>query len=458
MFIEIGNKSRLHGCHGLITIILVCYAMVLVSCGGGGGGGGADADNSGWITIQSSVINIKEGVATANLRGEAFVADSTYIGHRCVGFACIFGWYDNSYPGVDVTWVNLTAAKQGAANSRYGTATSWEHIWVASVPLVLGVNTIQVTAADPAGNLSIESITVEYKPPAPSDLQANTGDTEISLFWSPIPEATSYSLYWSLTPDNLMSMGTQVKLESTSYAHRNLHNGTTYYYAVTSHYLTSESPLSPVISATSGIPPRPANIDANLVLFDVELSWDNEPLADTYTVYWDNAPGVTKQNGIPIIGVISPYLHTSLSGLPYYYVVTASNGYGESIVSEEVMASPPIPPPTPTNLNATLRYIDNQAVVDLFWEPILGVDSYNIHRSWLGHATLPNPGDCSGLPWHIADPWEVVGSSAVANYSDWTVNTGFGNTVAVYRYYVTATNAFGSSPPSDWIPVCISAE
>jgi hypothetical protein len=460
MINRLDNKSKPHGYHGLIRVILVSYVILLASCGGGGGGGsGSNVGNSGWITIQSSGITVDEGgVATTNLRGEAFVADETYVGHRCVGFACIFGWYDNSYPGVDVTWVNHTTSEHGSATSGYGTATSWDHVWAASVPLVLGKNRIQVTASDPAGNSGTDSITVEYQPKAPDDLQANSGDSEITLFWSPVPEATSYRLYWSFTPDDVISMGTRIDLESTSYVHGNLNNGTTYYYVVTSRYLTSESSPSPVISATSGVPPRPSNLSANPIQTDVELSWDDVPLADTYTLYWDNEPGVTKQTGTPDFGVISPYLHTNLSGLPYYYVVTASNGYGESIHSEEVVAFPPIPPPAPANLGATQRYIDHQAVVDLFWQPIPGVDSYNVLRSWVGSARLPDPEDCDGLPWAYADEWEIVGTSTEGNFVDWTVRSGFGYMIAVYRYSVAATNAFGSSPQSDWIPVCIPAE
>ncbi len=453
-----GYNRRFHVWHELKVLILLGLTIILISCGGGGGGDD-DANNLGWISIQSSTVTIdSDGNAVAILQGEAFVADESYISHRCVGLACLFGWYDDSYPGVDITWINLTTGSVGTSTSRYGTATSWEHLWAASVPLVLGVNEIQVTASDPAGNTGTAGISVRYQPPAPSDLRANTGDAEITLFWSPVPEATSYRLYWSLTPDNVFSMGTQIDLESTSYVHRGLNNGTTYYYAVTSRYLSSESQPSTVIPATAGIPPGPTNVSANLISLDVELSWDDMPLADTYTLYWGNNPGVTKQSGIPIVGANSPYLHTGLSGIPYYYVITASNGYGEGSISDEVMAFPPLPPQAPTGVSADLRSIDNQTVVDLFWQSIPGVDTYNIYRSWLGYASLPDPENCSGLPWHNADPWELVGTHTEANFVDWTVNNGYGSMLAVYRYYVTATNAFGTSPPSDWIPVCISAE
>jgi len=451
--------TRLTLWRNLVIVILVLLSITLSSCGGGSGGDESTDENTGWVTVSPSDVTVdSDSTAIAILHGEAFVAANTCVAHTCIGLECVFGRYDDSYPGVDITWLNLTTGITGMATSRYGTATSREHLWAASVPLVLGVNEIQVTASDLAGNTGTASISVTYQPPAPSDLRANTGDAEITLSWSSVPEATSYRLYWSLTPDDVFSIGTQIDLESTSYVHRGLNNGTTYYYAVTSRYISSESPPSAVVSATAGVPSRPTDLSANLISLDIELCWDITPLADTYTLYWDNNPGVTKQIGIPIVAANNPHLHTGLSGIPYYYVITASNGYGESIISDEVMAYPPLPPQAPTDVSADQRFIDDQTIVDLFWQSIPGVDTYNIYRSWLGYASLPDPENCTGLPWHNADPWELVGTNTEANFVDWTVNNGYGNMLAVYRYYMTATNTFGTGPPSDWIPVCISAE
>jgi hypothetical protein len=388
MLRQLDKVARLPGWHDLVNVILVVLSITLSSCGGGGGGGdgvdnGGENDNIGWITIKSSTITVdSDSMTTAILHGEAFVAADTYVAHKCAGLECTLGWYDNSYPGVDITWANLTTGKQGEASSRYGTATRWEHLWSASVPVIFGVNKLQVTAADPAGNSATAKVSVEYTPLPPSDLRADTGDGEITLLWSTIPDVTTYRLYMATTPDVAFTLGTHVDVASPPYVHRGLVNGTTYYYVISSVHLANESQPSVEEEATAGAPSRPSNLYAAPSGPDVQTNWDAVSTADFYTLYWGNESGVNKQNGTSISGAISPYLHTGLDGLPYYYVVTATNGYGESLESEEALAVPPIAPPTPTGLwvaqqSGITGYLQ---AVDLGWDPVLGVYDYDVYR------------------------------------------------------------------------------
>jgi hypothetical protein len=70
----------------------------------------------------------------------------------------------------------------------------------------------------------------------------------------------------------------------------------------------------------------------------ITLAWDPTEEASSYNIYWRNAPGVTRQNGIKIPNVDTPHRLTGLiHGVTYYFVVTAvgKNG-GESNVSEEI--------------------------------------------------------------------------------------------------------------------------
>lgn len=165
MLIPRNDAARSGRWHGLATVFLSALLSGLVSCGGGGSGDG----------------------------GEAFVSND-YVAHLCTALGCIFDWYDDSYPGVDVSWANLTVATQGAATSGYGAATSWAHLWSASEPVAGGLNQLQLSAADPAGNTATTTVSSEYMPPAPNDLRANTGDGEIMLFWSPVPVASAYEI------------------------------------------------------------------------------------------------------------------------------------------------------------------------------------------------------------------------------------------------------------------------
>ena len=138
--------------------LLVVSILSLVACGGGGSGG-ADPGIA-WINIKTSSVAVVNNTPSCLLSGDAFISGN-YVFHYCVGFEC-FGVFDNSYPGVDVTWTNLTTGSRGVAVSRYGSATNWDHIYSASVPLIVGVNELKITASDLAGNIASTNTYVEY--------------------------------------------------------------------------------------------------------------------------------------------------------------------------------------------------------------------------------------------------------------------------------------------------------
>ena len=71
---------------------------------------------------------------------------------------------------------------------------------------------------------------------------------------------------------------------------------------------------------------------------DITLAWDPTDEAQAYNIYWRNAPGVSRQNGIKISNVSPPHKLTGLiTGVSYYFVVTAVGENGaESNVSEEI--------------------------------------------------------------------------------------------------------------------------
>lgn len=425
------------------VILLFLVTSVMINCGGVeiGESDGSDSNVNRWVTIEPVNVSVSSG--TMRLSGKAFVS-SDNVAFTCGGFACLFSWFDDSYPGVDVSWNNLTTGARGAATSKYGTLTGWEHFWSATVSLAAGINEIRITAADPAGNTAAADVTVEYVPPAPNDLSANTGDDQITLDWSPVLEATAYRLYWSLTHGVAFPHGTAIDVVAPPFLHTPLAIGTTYYYVITSLHQGRESAPSTEIQATAGAPSRPVNIAASLIGLDIELSWDTVATASTYTLYWANEAGVTKKDGIQISSVISPYIHTGLSGMPYYFFVTAVNGYGESLESEEVTAFPQIAPPAPDGLKVSQSY----SIVDVEWQLVPGANVYNVYRchAWAistPDVYEPSPNNCYG-------PWEHIGTiNGDTNLADYTVDT------VCYWYYVTASNAYGNSLPSDWKGLCI---
>ena len=75
---------------------------------------------------------------------------------------------------------------------------------------------------------------------------------------------------------------------------------------------------------------------------NMTVAWDNVPNAINYNIYWRTKPGVTKQNGIQIKSVTSPYTFIGLNrGATYYFVVTAVSQTGESQESAELSFTVP---------------------------------------------------------------------------------------------------------------------
>jgi hypothetical protein len=438
---------------GPAALLLVAAMLALASCGGGGGGDSDTDSGIAWVTISSTSLTAdSDGGADARLAGKAFVSPS-YVAHKCAGLACLFTLYDDSYPGVDVSWDNLTSGLHGTADSRYGNLTDWEHLWSATIPVMTGINRLRITASDPAGNSAPEEVSVDYVPPAPTDLRADTGDSRVTLLWTPVAGATGYRVYWSDLAGLAFSNGTAVDVDTPPWVHSELANGTTRYYAVTSRYLDRESPPSAEIAATAGAPAQPQQLVATLVNADIRLSWQPVTGADTYTLYWRNEPGVDPGNGTAIAAVFSPWLHTGLAGMPYYYVLTAVNAYGESLASAEVNAFPPLPPPVPTGLTATQRsgLISALATVDLQWNPVPGASAYDIYRCQAWTIATPDT-ECEPAPPPNAcfTFWEHIGTSGPDTlYVDFNVD------YLAYWYYLTAFNGYGTSPPSEWSGLCV---
>jgi hypothetical protein len=436
-------------------VLLFLFTTMLAACGGGGGGSG------GWVTIQSD----NSPAIDKRMHGEAFkspfhTTECFYIGNTCV--------FENQvwHPGVRVTWENLTTGEKGDAWRQQGQTADEPYVdepykWNAVVKLTLGTNQVRITATDISGNYGTAETTLLGAPPVPSDVSIESADGSIILDWSESPDL-AYKVYWSTSSVGTYWNGAIINVTKPPFVHKNLTNGTKYYYVITSIYGATESSPSDTFGEIAGIPPKPNNVIANLTGSDVTLSWDSVPRADTYTVYWSNNRGVTKNNGNPIFMASSPYLHVGLTALSYYYIVIASNAYGESSASEEVTALFPIAPPTPSGLSATLRPDPSGPGylpwIDLVWQGTPGVD-YEIQRYLdnipTGFSSLQG---CvsyleTNFRYYNATSSYVVTSDNTYAYKvifphySWDITT-------TYAYTITARNSFGASPPSDPVYMC----
>ena len=108
---------------------------------------------------------------------------------------------------------------------------------------------------------------------------------------------------------------------------------------------TEKGPLNVKTELTGGISEEPGPFGFGTVSStttqDITITWDKVKGANSYIIYWQTEPGVSKNSGSPIKGVKSPYIHKNLSeGTRYYYVVTAIINGKESQESIEVSAIP----------------------------------------------------------------------------------------------------------------------
>ena len=86
-------------------------------------------------------------------------------------------------------------------------------------------------------------------PSAPTNLTATAGDMQVSLSWSSVSGADSYTIKRSTTDGGPYST-IQSSHTSTSFTDTNLSNGTTYYYVISATNTQGESPDSTQVSAT----------------------------------------------------------------------------------------------------------------------------------------------------------------------------------------------------------------
>ncbi|OXM86954.1 pectinesterase family protein [Paenibacillus rigui] len=86
-------------------------------------------------------------------------------------------------------------------------------------------------------------------------------------------------------------------------------------------------------------PAAPTGITAALGYLQISLSWNAAGMAQSYTVYRSETPGgpyMQIASGIPAASFADT---SAASGMTYYYAVSAVNAFGESALSNEVMAS-----------------------------------------------------------------------------------------------------------------------
>ena len=276
-----------------------------------------------------------------------------------------------------------------------------------------------------AGPLSPEVSARPIAPPgAPSGVTATASNALVTLRWNAVPNATSYRVLRSTTRGGGYADFPGNSTSALSLVDSGLTNGTPYYYVIAAANASGQGVNSVEVSATPLPPPAPpTGVVSTPGNTSVTLRWTASPGATSYKVLRSLTPGgpyaefpsnTTSATSLSVLGLTN--------GLPYYFVVTATNAGGTSPVSAEASGMPWGVLPTPTGLVAA----PGNAVATLSWNAVAGATSYRIRRS-----TTSGTG-FADFPGNV--------TSAVA-----LTDTGLSNNTT-YFYTVQALSASASSP------------
>lgn len=166
--------------------------LALVACGSSGDDGGAPPAEY-WVAIESAGPSVTS--AEIELSGfascDACPSDDVAFG----GCPPVHGPFTSA---IEIQWGNHTTGATGSAFHQISGScaclfstcwVSYAHRWLASVPLELGPNVIEVDAFGPLELPGSATITITRTPPAPLGLTARAGVAEIELAWEGRPRS-----------------------------------------------------------------------------------------------------------------------------------------------------------------------------------------------------------------------------------------------------------------------------
>ena len=97
---------------------------------------------------------------------------------------------------------------------------------------------------------------------SPSDLTATGASGLVTLDWTTVSGANSYTLYWDNSTGVSSSSTAITSINTDNYTHTGLDNGTTYYYKVAGVSASGTGVLSGEVSAATPLP-APDNLSAS---------------------------------------------------------------------------------------------------------------------------------------------------------------------------------------------------
>jgi fibronectin type 3 domain-containing protein len=186
-------------------------------------------------------------------------------------------------------------------------------------------------------------------PAAPSGLSASGGLGQVSLAWTAVSGASSYTVKRSPATGGPYA-NVITGLTAPNFVNTGLDDGTPYYYVVSASNASGESPDSTQASAFTNTVSAPRNLTAAPGDTQALLTW-TAVAGQGYNIYRSttSGSGYTKINKNPLVFpfpyvpiATNAYIDTVLTnGTTYYYVVTYINAAGtESVMSSQASAVP----------------------------------------------------------------------------------------------------------------------
>ena len=181
------------------------------------------------------------------------------------------------------------------------------------------------------------------------------------------------------------------------------------------------------------LPSAPTGIIASAGDRKAIVSWNTVSGATSNNIYWSTTSGITKSTGVKISNVMSPYTHTGrTNGTTYYYIVTAVNGYGESVESSQVSVIPQAPISLPKT-GQTTSYAtgdDGDLQKGVAWPSPRFTDNGNATifdkmtgLIWTKDGNAPGPAACypaTAKEWQTAlDYVTCLNANSYLGYKDW---------------------------------------
>jgi fibronectin type 3 domain-containing protein len=291
-------------------------------------------------------------------------------------------------------------------------------------PSAMGLQSasISIPNNDPLRNSARFTIkgTGSFPPPASISAAADSPGS-ITLTWSAVNGALSYTVYRAASSDGAYTaIGTGT---AVSYSNTGLAAASTYYYKVSAHCAYGESPLSSAASAIT-LPESPTGVSAEaLSASSIQIRWNAVQGASSYTVY----RAASSDGAYTAVGTstAASYTNTGLSALStYYYKVSAQGKSGESVQSASTSAVTWIG--APEGVSAEVLSLSS---IEITWNAVNGASSYTLYRAASSGGTYTS-----------------IGTSTLTSYTNTGLTAG-----TTYYYKVSAHGVNGEGGRSAYI-------